>query len=232
MLQEIQLAVPVTEPTKKKPKARKMLPDAQHELADVAVEVAGNYSTFYLELDWVSKTRFTQMVTDFSNDVNTSKHVRSVREPITLEIRTLMKEMDTNLAYLKNAMSLKFGSTGRKAHYHEFGLELYSKSWKLTPDYNKRVRSLEYLLQGLVDHNIGNFDYGTAYWQDMYNRFKTAYDLSQNSDAIRSVTVVSKNLLGEEIREVLNALIHLVKAAYPKTYKARLREWGFRKEKY
>ena len=43
--------------------------------------------------------------------------------------------------------------------------------------------------------------------------------------------IIIKNKL-KELNKTLRALINLIKANYPDTYKAELRTWGFQKEKY
>jgi hypothetical protein len=52
------------------------------------------------------------------------------------------------------------------------------------------------------------------------------------ADGQVSTKVGSKNLLKEELEMVLNSLIHLIKANYPDSYEAELRNWGFQKNKY
>jgi hypothetical protein len=58
--------------------------------------------------------------------------------------------------------------------------------------------------------------------------------LDQSVKTVGAVSnkVSSKNLLKEQLTEVLNSLIDLLRGNYRKQFKAMLREWGFQKERY
>ena len=172
------------------------------------------------------------MASDFSTGVKTSIQERSHRQPLSREIKNLIDEMDQNLHYVKDAISLKFGRANRTAHYADFGIIHYKKKWILADDHNERVNGLESMIASFTLHGIGNFDHGTLYWQDLYTRFKAAVELAIDTDSVRALTVGNKNEIQEDLRLALNSLIHLLKAEYPKTYKTHLRNWGFQKEKY
>ena len=230
-MSEQNLTTPTTEVVKKTTR-KTTIPKAQQDLASVALTVADHYSSFGVELSWLSKAQFAQMASDFSTGVKTSLRERAHRQPLSREISDLMKEMNQNLHYVKDAISLKFGRANKTAHYADFGLVHYKKSWRLAVDYTERVNGLESMIDSFNLHGIGNFDHGTLYWQDLYTRFKAAVELAVDTDSTRTVTVGNKNEIQEELRTALNSLIHLIKAEYPKTYKTHLREWGFQKEKY
>jgi len=44
--------------------------------------------------------------------------------------------------------------------------------------------------------------------------------------------VSEKNVLRDELRKHLFALVNILKGNYPDTYKSEMRVWGFQKEKY
>ena len=157
-MSEQNLTTPTTEVVKKTTR-KTTIPKAQQDLASVALTVADHYSSFGVELSWLSKAQFAQMASDFSAGVKTSLRERAHRQPLSREIRDLMAEMNKNLHYVKNAISLKFGRVNAYAHYNDFGIVKYHKSWMLSPDHNARVNGLEAMIDSFTLHGIGNFDH-------------------------------------------------------------------------
>ena len=88
------------------------------------------------------------------------------------------------------------------------------------------------MLKGIVTHGFDADEYGTAFWQPIYDQYETALNQATTNDGNVSTKVSSKNTLKEELKKTLRALINVIKGNYPDTYKAELRAWGFQKEKY
>ena len=218
--------------TGKKGNKKPRVPKAQQDLSDIALFAADKYNSFPAELIWLSKAQFAQMAADYSADVKSSLRMRGKRHPLTGTMEALEKEMDSNLSYVKNAIGQKFGKNRQAEYYEEFGMQLVRKSWRLPQDHNSRVESLEMMIEALTTHNITGITQDAAYWQNLHTQYRDAWLLSVTSDADLSATVGKKNLLREELVLALNALIDLIKANYPRDYKAHLREWGFQKEKF
>ena len=99
-------------------------------------------------------------------------------------------------------------------------------------DRNKRKDAFPLILDAIVKHGFGDEKYGTGFWQTTAESYVALMDQASKVDGTVSNKVSSKNELRKTIVKTHNALIYLLRANYPDTYKAVIREWGFQKEKY
>ena len=85
------------------------------------------------------------------------------------------------------------------------------------------------MIESYTLYGIQGAPYDVNYWQDMYTRYHDALAAANSSDSRRAVEVSDKSEMRNQIKMVLTAITHLLKAKYPRTYKTYLRSWGFKK---
>ena len=88
------------------------------------------------------------------------------------------------------------------------------------------------MLTAIKNNNFEDRKYGSVYWTDLKDRYDNLVQTSRTLDGTISDNVGDKNVLKEELHEVLISLINVITGNYPKTYHEQLRKWGFQKEKY
>jgi hypothetical protein len=92
--------------------------------------------------------------------------------------------------------------------------------------------ALQTLLHGIATRKYGNKTYGASFWKPLVNEYSEKIEAASQKDTSIRGLVSEKNKSKEQIRKVLNAVMHLLKANYPDTYATELRKWGFQQEKY
>ena len=76
-----------------------------------------------------------------------------------------------------------------------------------------------------------NEKYGKTFWDNLLLNYTQLLADATATDGSVSQDVGNKNQLRIELTEVLNSIINLLQANYPKTSDAELRNWGFQKTK-
>lgn len=181
---------------------------------------------------WTNVTDFTTLVNNYETTYHARKQGGSVRPQYTKQLKALDKTINDSLMFIKNYLSDKYGKDNAPSYYAEFGIEKNNKSYTLPKDRNSRGTSLTMLLAAIDTHGFTTMNYGKTYWQPLVTQYNTLLLQSQQTDSTISQNVGNKNIIKEQIREVLNSLILLIKANYPNSFKNELRTWGFQKEKY
>ena len=184
------------------------------------------------QLIWINVSDYSLLLTSYETTYNARKQSGGLRPQYTRQLKELDKEMDKSLSFIKNYLADKFGKDNAISYYAEFGIEKSKKGYTLPQDRNSRNTALSMLLTGIDTHNFTTMTYGKSYWQPIVTQYSQLLLQSQQTDSSISQNVGNKNYVKEQIREVLDALVLLIKANYPNTYKNELRNWGFQKEKY
>ena len=81
-------------------------------------------------------------------------------------------------------------------------------------------------------HGYNGRKFGKAYWTPIEVEYKKLVAQRRKTEGTASGEVGKKNVQEKPLRKVLKALVNLIKANYPDTYKSVLREFGFQKEGY
>ncbi len=88
------------------------------------------------------------------------------------------------------------------------------------------------MIDAIASNGFGNKEYGTTFWTTIKTNYDALLAQASGTDGTVATTVSNKNILKAELKKTLNAVINSLKAHYPDTYKAELRNWGLQKEKY
>ncbi|MGL5936772.1 MAG: hypothetical protein ACRCZI_14250 [Cetobacterium sp.] len=214
-------------------KTVKNVPLSDADLLAVAKIVSSTWaSNTAFTLIWISATDFNTLVTNYENTFNARKQGGGIRPQYTKQLKELDKSIDLSLRYVKNYISDKYSIQNAYSYYAAFGIEKINKVYQLPKDRNNRGNSLNMLLTAIDAHGFTNMTYGKDHWTPIVTQYLQTLQQSQQTDSNISQNVGNKNVFKEQITNVLNALLLLLKANYPDTFKNEIRTWGFQKEKY
>ena len=222
--------VAVTETPKRKTSAT---PVADQNLADCANTVADVWiRNPAITAIWITSAGFKTTTNLFGTSLGDRHATGGGRAAVTNELKLLDKEINQKQDYIKVYLKDKYDKDTFTAYLPQFGIVMEHKKWSFPADRNKRLAALKLAVQALVAHDFQDKKFGLEYWQDIYDRYETALQLSVSTDGEVAGLVSAKNEYRKQIQKALNALIHIIKGNYPDTYAGVLREWGFQKEKY
>lgn len=224
------------EPTNENPKAsakKSIVPRADIILKDVALAVSAKWkSSPQFTLHWTTSEAFAELASQFNTLFVTAKANDAGRDPITQKLQAMDKEITKNAGNLKIYLQDKYGKDEATAYFSGFGFERSKTGWVFPVERSKRTEALSAALQGIEAHGFSQKHFGQAYWTAIYNQYTQLVQQAAVHDGSLSGLVAQKNQLKQAVVKHLNALIHLIKANSPDDYEARLRDWGFQKEKY
>lgn len=183
-------------------------------------------------LPWTTPAEFKIAITSFGTSFEEREDVKGSRRGITQEMRLLNKEIDESIEFLKHYLIELYSRKEAIAHYQSMGIVKNGGKYRLPMDGEKRLYALTQVLKGVDEHALDDRKYGTAYWTDVRDRFVAIKEGASEADKSTSSHVSVKREQKKYIRKTLNALVHIIKAYYPDTYREELRIWGLQKEKY
>ena len=221
-----------------------LLPKADQTLFDVGTSVSARWSTVpALTLLWITPAAYAAALADFGTNLGEKRRVAAERSPNVQRLIELDDVADDALPYLKSYINEDAGSKAAgTARYAAHGLVLMGAKAKrivLPTDRQARVKSVEVLLAKLATGGAGGTalpyadrKYGTAFWQTWLAEYAALVEKGGTDAGLISHKVGRKEESKKIVRKALQALIYLLKANYPDTFAAELRQWGFRKESY
>ena len=219
--------------SKKEPVKTPNIPRADADLRDIAESASAKWhDTPALTLIWMTQPNFDHLVTTFKDILGSRISTGSTRSEFTGKLKDADKRINAGASHIKDYLIGKYGRKMAFTYYSAFGIVRMGKAFKISPDHDNRKDALELILAALTVHGFDSFEYGHDYWTNVQTDFLEALAKTKGIDGDVSSKVGSKNDLKKQIRKVLNALINLLKANYPDTYKNEMRNWGFQKEKY
>ena len=217
----------------KNPNKVSNIPRADVDLKDVSEKVSTEWSNNTgLTLLWTTQPVFDAIVEAFGTILMERKSTGGTRPEVTRKLSQLDITMNTDVENVKRYLVEKYTKTEAPSYYAAFGIVKVDKMYKLPIDRDERINALALMLPAITLHGFDSKPYGLAYWTDVKTRYEALMAQASSIDGTVSNKVGDKNVLKAKIKKVLNALIQLIKANYPDTYKAELRNWGFQKEKY
>jgi hypothetical protein len=212
--------------------SRGILPSTDVDLVVVATEAAAKWATKpEIVLVWITVVDFAAKTGQLKALFESRTIIGSERPQITKQLKTLDQTINKHLRYVKNYIEEKYKDAAL-SYYPAFGIEYINKTYVLPKDRNSRSEALNLMVNGLTENNFGTKEFGTAFWQDIRTQYNLLIGRAVSNDGQVSLKVGDLNSLKKEIRLTLNCLISAIKANYPLTYKAELRDWGFQREKY
>lgn len=221
------------EEKKAKPNKTGVVPNTEIDLGKIASEVSRKWRTSkWLTLQWKKESDFANEVVQYNTVLSSRLKDGSSRPQITIQLEQLNSKIDDSLVYVKNYITEKYKKTASKSYYAAFGFIHKNNAYSFPADQNSRLESLKRMIEGIEEHGFENKEYGLAFWKDCFSDFEKTVQKAMDKDGAVSVKVGDKKILKKEVKKALNAIVLVIKANYPDTYKEELRSWGFQKEKY
>jgi hypothetical protein len=221
---------------KVKPKATPLIPAGDLDFGTVANDAITKWKAEpWLTLQYISQGDAQQKVDLFNEIIGNRKEDGSDRPQVTVALKTVNEEIDGSLKYVKGYLSEEHGEEGKavvQSYYPAFGILKKGNTFEIPTDASNRAKALDLMLKGIKDNQFENKKYGLAFWTDIKTRYDALVKLSRDLDGGISDYVGEKNLLKEELHEILISLSIVLEGNFPKTYREQLRKWGFQKEKY
>ncbi len=181
---------------------------------------------------WITQAQHEANVNEYNNTLTDRKSSGGGRKEITDKLNMLDKDINLGIAAIKGYLVYKYEKSMAPSYYPQFGIERSGSVFIVPRDRNKRITALPLILAAVNAHGLGSEKYGTAFWQSTMDSYIDLNKQALQVDGSVSSKVGSKNELRKTLVKTHNALIQLLRANYPDTYPAVLREWGFQKEKY
>ncbi|MEC4048794.1 hypothetical protein OX284_005080 [Flavobacterium sp. SUN046] len=208
------------------------IPSADVDLVMVATEVAAKWAIKpEIVLVWITVVEFAAKTGQLKTVFESRTLVGSERPQITEQLKTLDRKINKHLRYVKNYIEEKFKDAAL-SYYPSFGIVYQSKSYILPKDRNSRSEALNLMVNALTENNLDEKEFGTDFWTAIRTEYNLLIGRAVTNDGQVAIKVGSMAALKKEIRLTLNCLINAIKANYPVSYKAELRDWGFQREKY
>ena len=209
------------------------IPAKDADLGNLGLNVANHWKTNpQLTLLWITPAQHETNVTSYNASLLERNSTGGGRGEISKKLSALDREIDLGISAIKGYLVYKYEKNQAPSYYPQFGIAYKGKTFLLPRDRNKRNDALPLIVAAIAKHGFGNEKYGTAFWQATAADYATLLGQASEVDGTVAVKVSAKNELRKTLVKTHNALINLLKANYPDTWKSVIREWGFQKEKY
>jgi hypothetical protein len=216
-----------------KPKKTPKLPTSQFNFLSAAQAVSATWTTKpEMTLIWANAADFATMVNKLSSVLQQRINAGNQRKPNTQELKKLDEDLNKAIESLKVALQYKFGKKEATAYFGQFGIVKERSGYRFPYDRNERVNHLPSLISSLETYQIKVQGYNNTFFTNLYNQYKTLLTSTISTDSTVASTVNEIADLRQKITNIINALIHLIKANYPNSFEAEMRAWGLHKEKY
>lgn len=208
-------------------------PAKDADLSTLGMKTSAKWKTHpEFSLRWISADEHTANANAFAATLSERNFTGSGRKEITGKLKALDTSINEATTAIKSYLVYKFEKRNASAYYPQFGIQRQGRYYMLPFDRDKRLAALQIIQEAIAMHGFTNEKYGAAYWLETYNNYQTLLQQASNIDGTVSNKVGQKNTLRKTLVKTHLALIHLLQANYPDTYKSVMREWGFQKEKY
>jgi hypothetical protein len=225
------MAEEITE-VKNKKQVRGIVPRKEVDIIAVATFASRAWKESGLTLRWINPDEMLADTMEFKSTFDANMKTSGERRVVTNTLKAVNTEINLSLKYLKGYIADEFDSNGVHAYYPQFGIAKEKKMFVIPRDNDRRKLALEQMLKALARYDFGKRKYGLEYWGSLYDRFIHAKSEASGHDSDSAGQISVKTDLNARIIKTLNALICLVKANYPESWREELRVWGFQKEKY
>lgn len=216
-----------------KPAKKRNVPAADINFGNVVATVSTKWiANDWLTLKLLTATQFQTNATSFNTTLEARLQEGSTRPQLTQSIKALDKSIDNALSYVKGYITNKYKKENATSYYAAFGIEHKGKKYVFPTDQNKRIAALKLMIEAITTHEFINEEYGLAFWTPIKEQYILLVKDATKTDGQVAVKVGDKNNLKNNLKKGLNAIVNVLKANYPDTYKQELRDWGFQKEKY
>ena len=209
------------------------IPVKDIDFAKVSKTVSDKWATqAWLTLQWTTQGEFATKQANYSTILNTRQSAGSTRPQVTNALKMLDKEINSSISYVKGYITEKYKKETAQSYFTSFGIDFINKTYAMPNDQNKRSAALKLMIDAIASNGFGAKEFGTTFWTTIKTNYDALLAQATGTDSTVASSVSDKNLLKADLKKTLNAVINSLKAHYPDTYKAELRNWGLQKEKY
>ena len=221
---------------KAKPNAKSNIPAGDMDFGTVANDAVAMWKIEpWLTLQYTTQDIAQQKVDLFNTIIGNRKDDGGGRPQYTMALESINKEIDGAIKYIKGYIQEKHGEKGKEvvqSYYPAFGMVKKNDTFIIPGDASNRKIALDLMIAGIQTNQFETRKYGLTYWEDIKVKYDALVLNSRALDGSISDKVGDKNVLKQEIKEVLGSIINVLEGNFPKTYHKQLRKWGFQKEKY
>ena len=193
-----------------------------------------------LTLEWTTQPKAAALGTKLRESLRTAHAAADAISPQASRLAELDMLIDGSkktgkLKYVKKALALQYDEENDgRAYYGEFGIEKVGSTYTLPRDRAERAEALLKLVKALANpkYALADGKYGKAYWQKISDEYNELQPKAAKATGDRATEVGDKNEYRDEANTIFTALLLLIEANYPKTYKAERRKFGVLKESY
>ena len=229
------------DPTPAPRRPARNVPQGDQQLADVFLLATNEWGRRpRLTLEWTTQAAGLDLAQRLLAGLRTRSEAGDIIGPQAARLAELDNMIDGSketgkLKYVLKGLALQYDEeSDGKPYYGEFGIEKVGSNYTLPHDRGERAAALLKLVKAISDpkHQLTTHKYGPAYWKAISDEYTALQPKQDQALGNRATEVSSKNLLREEAEDILVALLYLLRANYPKTYKAERRKFGVLKESY
>lgn len=206
------------------------IPRKDVDFLTTAEAVAATWATKpIITLIWITQAEFATTAQTYRTVLSQRQNTGSGRSSITNNLKNINKQINDAVTEVKVYIEKKFKKANAIAEFSRYGIIKESKTYRLPKDANARLEALTLMQAAITKDGFDNEEYGKTFWATITTNFKAALDAANAIDSTVSGKVATKNELKKQLTKVLKALLKLIEANYPDTYKGVKREWGWKK---
>lgn len=202
-------------------------------LAALALRVANKWADYpNLNLIFINQADTLLKAQAFNTLVQQRVIEIQNRPTVTRSVQEIITDVKFGISIVRNYLLEKYKDKPKAmSYYTDFGLEKKNKTWAFPTDQQRLLVALNQTKQGIITHGFVQKDYGTAFWTTAEADLTAAIQNSISSDGSSATTVSQKEQIKQELKQIMTSLRFVIRANYPTTYNAILRDFGFQKEK-
>lgn len=208
-------------------------PAKDPDLGTVCTNVSGKWKTnSQITLIWASSEAYEANAKAFNALLSNRNSSGGGRKEVTGKLASLDKAINEGASAIKDYLAYKCGKTDAPIYYPQFGIEKTGRNFIVPRDRDKRSLALPLIVDAIVQHGFDKEKYGSAFWLATKESYDVLYKQASSIDGLVSQQVGDKNQLRRNLLKTNAALLLVLRANYPDTFKTVIREWGFQKDKY
>jgi hypothetical protein len=209
---------------------KSLMPTKEVDIINVCKSVSVKWRESDIELPYTDNDIFDTKIVEYETTVFARNTAGAKRTPASQVMAELDLLMNISLYYIKILLAKKYGKKLAPAYYKEFGIVKQSGSFILPYDRKERVAALFMMLKAIISHGFGTDEYGTGFWQPIYDKYKPLVDEADKTSGTISAFCSKKDVLKADLLETVRSLLNVLKGYYPKTFETVYREWGVLRE--
>ena len=230
----------------KKTRRKDLLPEADGQLADLAVFAAKHWQESeqtWLTIRYITSGAFLTLATNYQQSIASRMDIGGDRPTQALRILQLDTLINDNLFRVKGMLEGKYTKKAAPSYFLSMGIVKKRQAYIIHRERSKRALALAQLAKGVRDQGFITqtlpdgtvvFEFGTAFWEPIATEYaQLLKDLTETTGEI-SEAVGTKDKERLEVEKVLRSIAKILEGNYPdaKEFNAQLRAWGYQRENY